>query len=284
MIESRNEDGQDVNLLVIGTVAIDQIGAVDGAIGARNVKIQSIQTQRGGCGGNIAYNLALLDQPHTLFAYAGNDFQTYREALAQFDQRRLLLQERTDQTTARCYVFTDHHGEQFTAFQPLQVSDDEYEAALLRALADAPPSLAIIAPDEPTKMSIALASMPQATTVLWAPGQYTELMDPDTRLRLGQLADWIVVNSAELDSWPDAPRERCVVTDGARAVRHADQRFDVPPQTAIDPTGCGDAFTAAFAAMIARDQPIEDAIAQGIAFAGCCLLEHGAQNHRAPMS
>lgn len=80
--------------------------------------VDSLVRRRGGVGGNIAYNLALLGERPVLVGAAGTDFAPYRELLDNvgIDTRAVL--DIDNEFTASCFINADLAGNQLVAFYP----------------------------------------------------------------------------------------------------------------------------------------------------------------------
>lgn len=79
-------------LIVTGSLAYDYIMGFPGSFSdhilpeqTHNINVSFIVNQyakrRGGTAGNVSYSLGLLQTPHTLFSYAGKDFDEYKKGL-----------------------------------------------------------------------------------------------------------------------------------------------------------------------------------------------------------
>ena len=280
----RSRARQEKCVLVCGTLAYDHIGVIDGSFGTHNVKLTAMQRHFGGCGGNLAYNLALLGQRHALFARAGqHDIAPYRAHLAEAgaDTSNLKL---GDAPTAQAYVFTASSGEQFTAFHPHDTPLEIYALQLQNALTNVQPALTVVAPDQPPLMAHALERSARSGPTIWCPGQYAELLEPDEVSAMATHASVIVVNAAERRALGDTHGNTWVITDGGTPVVVQDhgRRWEVPVPEAernTDPTGCGDAFAAAFAVAFVAGLPLVEAAEHGITLAQRCLACNGGQNH-----
>ncbi len=80
--------------------------------------VDTLRKQRGGCGGNVAYSLALLGTPSSLVGAVGHDFAPYR---AVFDQMGIDLTsviEVEDQATATAFMMADRKDNQINSFYP----------------------------------------------------------------------------------------------------------------------------------------------------------------------
>lgn len=89
-----------------------------------------------------------------------------------------------------------------------------------------------------------------------------------------ELADFLTPNESEASALGDVSAARAVVlTLGADGARLADEHVPAFPARAVDTTGAGDAFNAAFAVAVAEGRAALDAIRWGCA-AGAHMVEH----------
>ena len=80
--------------------------------------VDGMDERRGGCAGNIAYSLALLDEKPVIVAAAGRDFVPYAEALNTLGLPLDGIRRDADIFTALCYITTDMNSNQITGFYP----------------------------------------------------------------------------------------------------------------------------------------------------------------------
>src|SRR5262249_19950467 len=85
-----------------------------------NVSFMVPQMRRefGGCAGNIAYNLKLLDGNGLPMGAVGKDFEPYARWMDSNGVKRDLIREFPDAYTAQAYITTDLDDNQITAFHP----------------------------------------------------------------------------------------------------------------------------------------------------------------------
>jgi adenosine kinase len=219
----------------------------------------------GGCGPNIAYNLALLGETPLLFAAAGRDAGDYRDRLERegVDVSGLLLHE--DVFTASFFVSTDSAQNQIASF---------YTGAMARArdlsLEDldlANVALVVVSPNDPAAMTrYAAQCRRRRVPFLYDPSQQVARLTGE-ELREGLAGAFLlIVNDYEfgiLTHKTGLSREELeervpvlIVTHGAdgstiwAAGEHGEggRRHNVPAARleteAVDPTGVGDAFRA----------------------------------------
>lgn len=285
-------------VLVCGTLAYDDIGVFDAPLdaGTRNVKLHRLDRGFGGCAMNIAYNLAGLGHRPVPFVYAGDDYAgEYARHVTRAGISESGIFRIGGTPSARGIVLTGSDGQQFTAFYPGPSGLDRWADDLDDLLAGSRCGgeafeAAILAPDLPVKTSGCAARIRGPALRIWCPGQYAELL---TEADLDTPLDWcnlLVVNRHEwraLGRLADAAGierrvGRVVVTDGAGPVEIRPDGLTVAvPEVPhpVDPTGCGDAFVAALAAVLLEGGGLARAVTAGAGLAGRCLITRGAQAH-----
>ena len=78
--------------------------------------IETLNVDLGGTAGNIAYNLALLEEKPAIYATAGNDFDDYRMKLNGLELVTDDIKILEDEKTAQAFITTDLADNQITAF------------------------------------------------------------------------------------------------------------------------------------------------------------------------
>ncbi len=294
------------SIAVIGALAYDQIGTTVATFSDErrfNAKLTNLAERFGGCAGNIAYNLTLLDcSPHVLSFWGDADYTAYRQHLRELGISASCIL-RTPGHTARAIVLTDPNGDQFTAFYPGHEPDTEAWTEHLEAHAGtlSQCSVVVIAPLNAslTRASIAWLRRETENTLMWCPGQYAEFLGEDT-LECFTNVDWLICNEGEFSALQRVAdphnTQQVLRTSGSGPVTvyregNALLTQAVAPVTdAIDPTGCGDALLAGWAANAhlfdsgSSIAVFERALEQAIGLAAECLKQPGSQNHQAPLS
>jgi adenosine kinase len=281
------------SILVAGTLAFDDIGTTSTSwkVADRNIKLDTLVRQFGGCAGNLCYTLKKLSADPVPFAQVGAlDFSTYRTHFENLQIDLRALRVVPDIACARGLVMTDPDGDQFTAFFPGPAESSHFLADL-EVLEIDRFSGAIIAPDIPDKMKQVKQSL-SPLPVMWCPGQYSEVLDKDIIRACVNDLFLMVVNRRELSHLTRhidlqslrKEIEYLVITAGSDPVEvwHADQMItrDVPAvDHLVDPTGCGDAFSACLFHFLMRNETLDHALTKAMATASACLQTHGAQNH-----
>lgn len=253
--------------LICGSVAFDTIMSFNGRFSEAlladqlhkiNVAflVPSIRREFGGCAGNIAYNLKLLNGDPLIMATIGQDGGPYLERLERLGISRRCIRTIEPSYTAQAFITTDSDSNQITAFHPGAMALSHQNR-----IADAGQvSLAIIAPDGRDGMvqhaeDCANLNVP----FIFDPGQGLPMFSGPELVHFIELATYVAVNDYEAELLTErtgltlkdiAQRvSALVVTRGEQGAEiYTDsKRIDVPcvaVEQVVDPTGCGDAFRA----------------------------------------
>jgi len=223
--------------LICGSLAYDTVMVYPGrfrdqilanSIHMLNVSfmVPTLRRNFGGCAGNIAYNIRLLDG------------------------------EGHDEYTAQAYITTDLDANQITAFHPGAMNHSHQ----LAVPADAGITIGILAPDGREGMIVHAAQFARAgIPFIFDPGQALPLFGGQELEAFIDQAAWVTVNDYEgqllqertgLSTGELAARVKAyVVTRGPEGslIHTGGSTIEVPPVRALqvaDPTGCGDAYRA----------------------------------------
>lgn len=254
--------------------------------------VPQLRREFGGCAGNVAYNLHMLEQPCEMLATVGADFDAYAAWLDRRGISRRYVEVLSDAYTAQAYVTTDLAGNQITAFHPGAMGLSE----LIDVPADPGIGIALIAPDSPDGIKKHARQLVEAgIPFMFDPGQATTLFNGDELLTLIDQATWVAVNDYEcqllqhytglsLSRLAERVEALIVTRDAEGSVIHADgQQYDIPiarPDRVVDPTGCGDAYRAGL--LYGLQQELDwPTIGRIAALAGAIKVgQAGTQNHR----
>jgi adenosine kinase len=253
--------------------------------------VPELRRSFGGCAGNIAWNLRLLgDDPIVLATVGGEDFDAYAAWLDRHGIRRDHIVGIAGEATAGAYITTDLEDNQIVGFHP-GAMDRAHEASLGRIRE--PIDLAIVSPNGKRAMQEHARGLKERgiATVI-DPGQGLPLFERDELVELIDGADLYIVNDYEWSltlsrselSEADLARRvgAVVVTRGEKGsiLRRGADTLDVPPVPAarvVDPTGCGDAYRAAFLHGLRRGLPLETCARMGSVLGSLKVAEHGTQ-------
>src|SRR5580692_683955 len=115
--------------LICGSMAYDTVMVFEGKfrdhilperLHVLNVSflVPGMRRNFGGCAGNIAYNLKLLDGNGLTMAAVGHDFAPYAEWMSRHGLASTHVRVIADQFTAQAFITTDLDNNQITAFHP----------------------------------------------------------------------------------------------------------------------------------------------------------------------
>src|SRR5712692_5641816 len=151
--------------------------------------VDNMEKRRGGCGPNIAYNLALLGERPFLMATAGEDFGDYRQWLEAAGIDTSLVKQIPGKFTASFFCSTDQANNQIASFYTGGMAN----AAELsfRTVGDC--GVAIIAPNDPAAMvQYAEECRTLGIRYVFDPGQQCARMSGD-ELRDGAIGAHVVI-------------------------------------------------------------------------------------------
>jgi adenosine kinase len=252
--------------------------------------VPSLRREFGGCAGNIAYNLALLDGGPLPMATVGDDSQPYFDHLDRFGIDRRFVRLVPGTLTAQAFITTDLDDNQITAFHPGAMSHSH-----LNRIDAAGLKLGILGPDGRDGMLQHAREMSEAgIPFIFDPGQGMPMFEAAELEWFVQRAQYLALNdyeaklmAAKIGSDLESLARRLksvVVTLGAQGSRiYVDGGIvDIPvapARTLKDPTGCGDAYRAGLLYGISHglDWPTTGRLASVM---GALKIEQfGAQRH-----
>src|SRR3970040_1869316 len=116
-----------MRIIVTGSIAFDYLMSFPGRFTEHflpehfervslSFLVDSMDKRRGGCGPNIAYNLALLGERPVLMATAGQDFADYRQWLERAGVDTSLVKDVPGKFTASFFCSTDEANNQIASF------------------------------------------------------------------------------------------------------------------------------------------------------------------------
>jgi adenosine kinase len=290
-----------MSTLICGSFAFDSIMVFQGRfkdhilpdqVHILNVSflVPTLRREFGGCAGNIAYNLALLDGDPMPMATIGDDGQLYLDHLDQLGIDRRFVRQVPGTLTAQAFITTDLDDNQITAFHPGAMSHSH-----LNRVDPAGVQLAIVGPDGRDGMLQHAQQLGDAgIPFIFDPGQGMPMFEASELEWFVQRARYLALNDYEAklmvaktgrDLQSLAQRlQAVVVTLGAQGSRiyvdGAILEIPVAPARVVrDPTGCGDAYRAGLLYGIRHgwDWPTTGRLA---AVMGALKIEEpGAQRH-----
>jgi adenosine kinase len=295
-----------LKIIVTGSIAFDTLMQFPGKFSDHFIpeKLNSISVsflvdtmkkQRGGCGPNIAYSLALLGEQPLLVGTAGQDFPEYREVLNQAGVDTSGVHEIPGVYTASFFGNTDRVGNQICSFYTgaMQFAK-EYPLKPFLSLAGSD-AMVIISPNDPAAM-LRYADECRRSQIcfIFDPGQQIIRLSAEDLLEGAKGAFIQIVNEYELemlkkktgldDKGLFSLAENVIVTLGAKGseIRTKDKTTTIPaakPKRVSDPTGVGDAFRSGLIKGLALGLSWETAGRMGSLAATYVLEVEGPQSH-----
>jgi adenosine kinase len=245
----------------------------------------------GGCAGNIAFNLRMLEGDGVPMATVGADFAPYAAWMERHDIRRDALREIPEAFTAQAYITTDQDDNQITAFHPGAMNF----AHQSRVGDVAGVKIGMVSPDGRQGMiehadQFAEAGIP----FVFDPGQGMPMFDGKDLERFATQATWLAFNDYEAKLMQErtgkSPEqlarevEAVIVTRGGQGstIYTGGAAIDIPLAPArhlTDPTGCGDAYRGGL--LYGLQQGLDwDVTGRIASLMGAIKIEHaGTQNH-----
>jgi adenosine kinase len=294
--------GELMSVLICGSLAYDHIMVfhdhfknhiLPDKVHILNVSflVPEMRREFGGCAGNIAYNLTLLDEQAQPMATVGTDFAPYATWLEGCGIDQTHVRPVAEAYTAQAFITTDLDDNQITAFHPGAMNFSHFNE-----VTDAKGTvMGIVSPDGRHGMikharRFAEAGIP----FIFDPGQGLPMFNGEELVQFLDQATWVTVNDYEWELLrartgltPQAVLERVeglIITRGSKGsnIYVGDKELEIPlapAQEELDPTGCGDAYRAGilYGLMNELDWETTGRIAS---LMGAIKIEHyGTQNH-----
>ena len=290
--------------LICGSIAYDNIMVFQGRfkdhilpeqIHILNVAflVPELRREFGGCSGNIAYNLKLLEGDPLIMAAVGSDAGPYLERMTRLGLSSECVRQVSETLTAQAFITTDLDDNQITTFHPgaMNYSHLNHVTAGLGA------KLAIVAPDGREGM-LQHARELDALNIpfVFDPGQGLPMFNGAELLNFIDKASYVAVNDYEGKLLEERTGKTLVelagrvtaliVTRGAQGsnIYTEGQRVDIPcvkADTLIDPTGCGDAYRAGLLYGIATGRDWRTTGQLASLMGSLKIASRGGQNHSA---
>jgi adenosine kinase len=297
-----------VRLFVSGSLAYDRIMAFPGKfadhilpekIHILNVcfMVNGLTERFGGTAGNIAYNLALLEERPVILATCGKDFGPYREWLAGLRLPLEGIKEIPQEFTAGAYITTDLADNQITGFNPGAM---KYPSQHPFGNLNPGSSLAIIAPGNLEDMlAYSRFYKTQGLPYIFDPGQSIPAWGGPELTEMAQGALSLITNDYELEMFQNktglTEKEileltRVLITtrgESGSVIITGKEREEIPaapPARVLDPTGAGDAYRAGLMKGLAQGLTWRQAARVGAVLASFCVEQQGTQEHRVDLS
>ncbi len=253
--------------------------------------VPAMRREYGGCAGNIAYNLHLLNEEPAIMATVGHDFEPYAQWLSRNGISTRFIKVLDDHYTGQAYITTDEDDNQITAFHPGAMSFSHFNTVPV----DEEIGIGIVSPDGKQGMQEHAEQFAElGIPFIFDPGQGMPMFDGAELLRFLELANYATFNDYEAELVQQRTGltleqlaekvEALIITLGSQGSKIYTQGrcIEIPPATArqlADPTGCGDAYRAGllYGLINEYDWEVTGRIASLL---GAIKIEHhGTQNH-----
>lgn len=254
--------------------------------------VPEMRREFGGCAGNIAYNLHLLDKSLAVpMATVGKDFDSYAYWMDKKGMNRTYITIVDNAFTGQAFITTDLDDNQITAFHPgaMNFSDNNN-------ISDAEGiKLGIVSPDGRDGMLQHAQQFVEANIpFIFDPGQGMPMFDGQDLKKFIEQATWVTVNDYEWEMMQErtglSPHEiaeqveALIVTRGGEGshIYTSDKRHDIPcvkPEAINDPTGCGDAYRAGLLYGLVNELDWETTGRIASLMGSIKIEKHGTQNH-----
>jgi len=287
-------------ILVNGSLAYDELFLYSGRIrehlpserGAPlslNLRAQGPERALGGCGGNVAYTLCLLQAGVHVHGWLGRDGEAYLRHLRRLGADTSGIQVVSDLDTSRAVLLADSAGDQILFF------GDPPRPVRMQVPDLTPYALAVVTAGVPAySLEFLEACREKALPVVVDPGKFIMDVPPDRLREALAGADSLVVNQYEhrllLERTGMTPAglsarvSAVVVTRGREGLtvlaEGAEERIpSVALEEVVDPNGAGDAFLAGYVFGRHRGSSPAGSARIGATAASFALQVRGAQNH-----
>ena len=253
--------------------------------------VPAMRREYGGCAGNIAYNLHLLNEEPVIMATVGHDFEPYAQWLSQKGIPTHYIKVLDDHYTGQAYITTDQDNNQITAFHPGAMNFSHLNAVPVGEEI----SIGIVSPDGKQGMQEHAEQFAElGIPFIFDPGQGMPMFNGEELIRFLDLATYATFNDYESELVQERTGlnleqiaekvEALIITLGAQGskIYTQGQCIEIPaakPQQILDPTGCGDAYRAGllYGLINEYDWDVTGRIASLL---GAIKIEHnGTQNH-----
>jgi adenosine kinase len=255
--------------------------------------VNGLKEQFGGTAGNIAYNLALLEEKPIILATAGKDFDAYEKWLRSLNLPLDGVKLISEEFTAGAYITTDKADNQITGFNPGAM---KYQCEYSVDDMNHDETLAIVAPGNLDDMFFyATRYKEKKIPYIFDPGQSIPALTTEHIIEMITGSKFLISNDYELEmimrgsgmSKKDLmERTEIIITTLAEKgalISTKDDEIHVPaarPSGVSDPTGAGDAFRAGLIKGLVSGNSVHESAKMGSVAASFGVECQGTQCHR----
>jgi adenosine kinase len=290
--------------IIFGSIAYDNLMNFNGKfsdsilpeeISNLNVSflLPNLKREFGGCAANIAYNLKLLNDNHTIYGSVGGlDCESFLKKFKSLKIDLSGIKVIDDKYTAQAYIVTDNDKNQITLFHPGAMNDAHFCEFKPQEKEN---YLAIVSPNGKDAMhKFTKLLHKEKIDFIFDPGQGLPMFSKEELEDLIFKSNYLFLNEYEaklLESKLKTPIKTLskyvnfiVVTlgiNGSKIYKNNDEMLvnAVRTEKALDPTGCGDAYRAGFLYSIKKNYSLEKSAKLSSIIAKFKVESIGPQNH-----
>jgi len=253
--------------------------------------VNTLQKQKGGTAGNIAYNLALLNSPVSILGIVGNDFSEYEKFLKNTGVDTSNIKTAADKLSSTGFIMTDQNDNQITAYYPGAMSD-----ATSLSLENIKSDLVVISPNNPQAMiKFAKQCQEKKLDYMMDPGMQLPTLDPSDLKNMIQGATILIGNDYEIALLKEKTglNERALLSqvkilittlgENGSTIQSGLKTIQVSsakPAEVVDPTGAGDAYRAGFLAGYLKGLGLKICGQMGSVAACYAIEKYGTTSHK----
>ncbi|MEI7795878.1 MAG: carbohydrate kinase family protein [Methylococcaceae bacterium] len=254
--------------------------------------VPTMRREFGGCAGNIAYNLKLLNEEPFIMATVGHDFEPYAKWLNQHQINDQYIRLIENQFTGQAYITTDEDSNQITAFHPGAMNFSHLNSI---PTIENTIRIGIVSPDGKDGMQLHAQQFAELEIpFIFDPGQGMPMFDGTELLTLIDQATWLTLNDYEAELMQEKTGlslaqlaekvEALIITQGGEGstIYTDGKQIKIPAAPAAklsDPTGCGDAYRAGLLYGLLNDLDWEITGRIASLMGAIKIEQHGTQNH-----
>ncbi len=252
--------------------------------------LETLNKQRGGNAGNIAYNLSLLKVPVAIIGAVGEDFGEYEKFLKDSGVDTSDIKIIEDELTASAFIMTDRNDNQISGFYPGAIKKAD---TLSIKSSDLKPQFVVISPDNPNAMAL-FAKECQELNIpyLFDPGMQLPRLTDEQLVNGIKEAEILIGNDYEMELIKQRIKDQTLLNgvkvlittlaEKGSLIQTANEIIQVnagKPKEVIDPTGAGDAYRAGFLAGFSKGLDLKVCGQMG-SIAACYTVEkYGTTSH-----
>lgn len=255
--------------------------------------VDSMRRERGGCAGNIVYNLALLEQPSLLMATVGQDAPEYIAGLRARGVDTTGVLQLPNEFTASFFVSTDQTNNQIALFYTgamskagqISFGSQDYKNIKIAIISPNDPEAMVKYVKECRELGIPYIYDPSQQIPRLSAEDLIDGIDGATVLMVNDYEFEMIKNKTGLSEADIRDRvETIIVTHGEHGsvIWANGTEIQIPvaaPDRIADPTGVGDAYRAGIISGMMRGYPWEVTGRLGSIVAAYVLEQHGTQRH-----